>query len=147
MNGNLGGLTGADAICQGLADGVGLGGTFQAWLGDSSDSPSTRSSQAGPYLRTDGSIAADDWVDLTDGSLDLPISLDENGIARTGSAWSNIAAVGAVPESGTAHCSDWTSGTAGGGRRGSVTATDATWTEIGSGVLCDVPSRLYCIEQ
>lgn len=150
--GDLGGLAGADAICQGLADAAGLAGSFQAWLADSSDSPSTRASQAGaPYVRTDGTVVADDWTDLTDGDLDAPISLDEDGIGPGDPVlahfvWSNVTALGAGIES-TSHCSDWTSGASGGGRRGVWDATDPTWTELTTGSLCSSQERFYCVEQ
>ncbi|MCB1058064.1 MAG: hypothetical protein KDD11_21405, partial [Acidobacteria bacterium] len=41
-DGNFGGLAGADAFCQSLADAVSLGGTFKAWLSDSTTSPADR---------------------------------------------------------------------------------------------------------
>ena len=98
QNGNLGGLSGADATCNSLASAAGLGGTFQAWLADSTQSPSTRQSQTGePYVRTDGTAIADNWTDLIDGDIDVAISRDENGLEFNGQdkVWTNVAAVGA----------------------------------------------------
>ncbi len=110
-NGNLGGLPGADAICNSLATAAGLVGTFQAWLADGVDSPNTRESRLGsPYVRTTGAIVAGDWADLTDGTLDLAVLLDENGgtpCCGVNFVWTNVAAVGAGAETST-HCSGWT---------------------------------------
>lgn len=79
-NGNLGGLTGADQKCQTLADSAGIHGTFKAWLGDSTKSPSNRFTQATvPYVKLDGSLIANHWTDLTDGDIANPINIDENG--------------------------------------------------------------------
>lgn len=150
QDGNLGGLTGADAICQGLATSAGLEGAFHAWLADSTDSPSTRESRLGaPYVRTDDVTIADDWADLTDGAIAAAISRDQNGLAITGgtAVWSDVAAVGAGLET-TKHCGEWTVGTdAEIGRRGDSTATDTTWTELGTGQGCATLLRLYCVEQ
>jgi hypothetical protein len=150
QNGNRGGLAGADAICNGLASTAGLAGTFQAWLADSSDSPSTRESQVGaPYIRTDGATVADDWTDLTDGTIDVAINRNENDTALTGETfvWTNVAAVGAGADA-TAHCNDWTStSTVIGGRRGVATSATSSWTQVGSGGFCNTGQRLYCVEQ
>ena len=65
--GDLGGLTGADAICNNLAEAAGFPGTYMAWLSDSSASPSTLFTQATvPYRRVDGTQVADDWTELTE---------------------------------------------------------------------------------
>ena len=48
-NGNMGGLAGADARCQGLADAVGLPGTYRAWLSSATESPSTRTPPSMPF--------------------------------------------------------------------------------------------------
>ena len=147
-NGDLGGLAGADATCQTLASNAGLPGTFQAWLADSTQSPSTRESQVGtPYWRVDETVIANDWADLTDGSIASSISLDENGVSVVGSAaWSNVAAIGAGPVGGS-HCVDWTIGlNTNPGRVGSPTSTVGTWSD-GAGTLCHAPQHLYCVEQ
>lgn len=63
-NGNLGGLTGADAKCQAQAAAAKLPGTYKAWLSDSNGSPSTRMTKvAAPYVRTDGVMIAGSWSD------------------------------------------------------------------------------------
>jgi hypothetical protein len=149
--GDLGGLSGADATCNSLASAAGLEGTFQAWLSDSTQSPSTRESQAGaPYVQSDHvSKIADDWADLTDGDIDGAVGRDETGVGAGGTqfVWTDVLAVGAGQETSN-HCVDWTSEAAGiGGRRGSNNASDATWTQLGTGGFCNTLARLYCVEQ
>ena len=71
-NGDFGGLTGADAFCQSLALTAGLSGTYKAWLSDTTGSPATRFAQASvPYRLVDGTTIANDWNDLTDGTIQV----------------------------------------------------------------------------
>ena len=83
---NFGGLAGADAFCQGLADAAALPGTYMAWLSDDSGSPSSRFAQSSEaYVLVDGTVVAHDWADLTDGDLQHPINVSElNGAAPAG---------------------------------------------------------------
>jgi hypothetical protein len=100
-------------------------------------------------LSDGATIVADDWADLTDGDIQTAISLDGQGVLVTGESlvWTNVEAVGAGIES-TNHCSDWTSDSSGlGGRRGDRTSTSSSWTQVGTGSLCNVDLRLYCIQQ
>ena len=79
-DGNLGGLAGADSKCQARADAAGLGGSWNAWLSDDAESASSRITRSsGPYTRVDGVLVANNWDDLTDGSLQNPLSIDEFG--------------------------------------------------------------------
>ncbi len=83
FKGNLGGLTGADAICQAEADdpaSIVPAGTYLAWLSDGTDSPDTRFTKtAHPYLLPDGTKIAEDFTDLTDGSILHAIDIDPTG--------------------------------------------------------------------
>ncbi len=79
QDGDLGGLSGADATCQSLATSAGLPGTYRAWLSDDAQSPSTRFSRSsGPYQLLNGVTIANSWTDLTDGTLAASIALDEH---------------------------------------------------------------------
>ena len=82
FNGNLGGVAGADAKCQGAAQAAGLSGTYLAWIadGDPTSAPSFRFTRnPGIYRRTDGAVVALDYTDLTDGSILNPIERDAFG--------------------------------------------------------------------
>jgi len=136
-NGNLGGVAGADFRCSGLASAIGLTGTYLAWIADASTSPAARFVRAGPaWTRPDGTKIADDWADLTDGTLDAPIS------AGTGDVWTGVGTDGnPVGQS----CSNWTS-SGGMGRRGLSNAFNSFWTTVDD-VNCGLSRALYCFEQ
>ena len=70
-----------------LAAAVGIEGTFKAWISDGlGNSPNTTSEQATiPYALLDGTIIANNYADLTDGTLQHWIDMDENGTPVTGS--------------------------------------------------------------
>ncbi|MCA9638983.1 MAG: DUF4215 domain-containing protein, partial [Myxococcales bacterium] len=71
--GNLGGLAGADAKCQARAQAAGLPGTFLAWLSDNTNNPNTRFTKSmGPYVLVNGTKIANNYTDLTDGTLLAP---------------------------------------------------------------------------
>ncbi len=144
----LGGLSGADDECQALADAEDLGGIWLAWLsdGEAQGSPSERFVQSPlPYVRIDGLEVAADWADLTDGSLDEAIDVDETGTDID--ALGNVTVWTGTNPDGTQYagnCSNWS--TDGGGFWGTATATDATWTAT-SGQGCTSEAHLYCFEQ
>ncbi|MBI2600339.1 DUF1554 domain-containing protein [Candidatus Daviesbacteria bacterium] len=110
--GNLGGLSGADAKCQDRATAANLGGTWKAWLSDNQTSAGNRLSHATvSYKQLNGSIIANNWNDLVDGSLQsLPV-VTELGTNYYSAVWTGTNYNGTVPQ-GTgqaAHCQAWTS--------------------------------------
>lgn len=158
-NGNLGGLSGADAKCQALADAAGLPGTYMAWLSDDTGSPSTRFARStGPYQLVDGSKIADSWDDLTGNTncntqggacIDHAITLTEAGEAGPGLVWSHTDIYGA-PFGCTIcdDCGDWTStegvsevGDPGGGE------LNDRWAVGFAGWACTESNGLYCFQQ
>ncbi|MCA9691087.1 MAG: hypothetical protein KC636_15890, partial [Myxococcales bacterium] len=154
-NGNLGGLMGADDKCQTLADAAGLGGVWLAWISTAGGSPNTRFTKSmQPYVRIDGVQIADDWMDLTDGSLDAPLNVTElGGPAPVGNT---SCAGGGHPTVWTATladanpwataCNDFTS-TAGSGLWGEADLTNTFWSGWCSGGNCSWVSAIYCFEQ
>jgi hypothetical protein len=148
FDGNLGGLVGGDLECQMLADAEGLGGTWMAWLSEtSSTSPSTRFTQsAEPYVLVGGEQIAADWAALVDGSIDVPINRDETGAevsAATPDVWTCTLTSGAA--TGAPCCDNWTS-VAKISPVGLHAAVDNKWTIIGA-QECSVRAHLYCFEQ
>ena len=112
--GNLGGLAGAHAICQQLAAGAGLTGTYRAWLSDALSGPaSTMVHSSVPYVLVGGERIADNWADLTDGSIEHAIDRDEHGrqldpepfVCEGGEVWTNTTAAGSP--SGLNDCLGW----------------------------------------
>ena len=118
-----------------------LPGTFFAWLSDSASSPSTRFNQlGGPFIRTDGQTVANDWADLIDGTLALPINASGNNFA-----WSNTLSDGTAA-AGSA-CSDWTSNSSGVSARGGQSGqTSAIWSDSLT-ANCNASLRVYCVQQ
>jgi hypothetical protein len=155
-NGNLGGLAGADAICQSLAQAACVPGTFMAWLGTSTTGPINRFNLQGiPYRRPDGIAIANSWVDLTDGSIAELINQTEtggvppddttscgNGPEKT--VWSGVWEDGNTTGGS---CANWQDGTAGAsGQWGWIQSFDF-WTSWCSGGFCDWTAPFYCFQQ
>ncbi|HLT34945.1 MAG TPA: DUF4215 domain-containing protein, partial [Enhygromyxa sp.] len=149
---DLGGVAGAGAICQALADAVNLGGVWDAWISDDNSSPSTRFTQSPTgYARLDDVEIAQNWDDLVDGTIDAPIRINELGID-----WGNTQIWTATTTAGTPaafNCNGWTTNS------NQVIATlglagytDLSWTDTNLGPpevvdYCFGENRLYCFEQ
>jgi len=156
-NGNLGGLTGADAKCQTLAGAVTLGGTWKAWLSTDLTSAGSRiSHHNGRYELVSGILIANNWIDLTDGTLVNAINANESGgivsndgnpCGTTQQAWTNTKSSGDSYYTNFPSfriCNNWTGGTK--GTIGKINSLDSNWT--GSCELsCSSLARLYCFEQ
>ncbi|MEM7152839.1 MAG: hypothetical protein AAF799_08350 [Myxococcota bacterium] len=145
----FGGASDAAALCQNHADSAGLGGTWVAWISDSSEGSAADNFTQSPYDYTlvDGTVIAHGWDELTDGGLDNLIGLDEDGVSRTGFAWTGTNTDGST--SGYT-CSDWTA-TSSVGKVGSANsdnngASPQWWTTRGN-LSCGSTARLYCFEQ
>jgi len=145
QNANLGGIAGADELCAGQASDANLGGEFKAWLSTRTSSVSDRlTHSSGAYVLVNGTVVANDWDDLVDGSILAPINLDANGEPRTGDVWTGTLATGAsFPDD---DCAAFTSDSADIALCGASASTTATWTENIT-PACSVQLRLYCIEQ
>lgn len=144
-------LANADALCQELAADALLSGSFKAWLSDSSTAATSRLSRAiVPYVLPDGTVVANDWTDLTDGSLAHAIDQDESE-ADLEPAFDNMSVWTATEADGSAiagsNCANWTSAEdTEDGATGDAGATGAAWSASGT-ATCDELARLYCVEQ
>jgi cysteine-rich repeat protein len=161
-NGNLGGVAGADAYCQGLAEAAKLPGTYRAWLtgADAGSAPAQRFGSAGfagwyvlPTKPPTG--VARGWADLTGANEDVPanylqsaIIADEKGvIVDDANVWTNTKTDG-VQQASDKHCSDWStsdgdlSGLVGRGKAGVL---GASWTNNKEDD-CAGGARLYCFQ-
>lgn len=161
--GNLGGVAGADAICQNLADVAGLTGTYKAWISDSTSQPLTSFTHFQvPYILVDGTIVADNWEDLMTSTAASPYL--QNAIVRNewgGLVVDNLMAWTATGTDGKLfiwdnvldNCWNWTWETGLGpdspfvlGWHGQADKMISAWTAaLADG--CNYLRRLYCFEQ
>ncbi len=142
--GALGGLAGADAICQARATAGGLAGTYRAWLSTSTVNASTRFGAASGWVRVDNKPFVNSISDLTAGRVFYPLSINERGASELGSTvWTGTAANGTL--AGTA-CTDWTDGTSTtiSGVIGFPEYGTSGWTQNG-GSTCNNTQHLYCL--
>ena len=156
FQGNFGGISGADDICQNRADDAGLVGTYLSWLSSSaSNSPSQRFNQRPiPYQLTNRIRIADNFNSLTSQDLINPINVDENGntINSTfnSAVWTNTLRRGDILTGlDDTDCDNWAlepqnNAT---GSVGSYDETDFNWSYSGSLNPCTNEARLYCFEQ
>jgi hypothetical protein len=146
-NGNLGGLTGANQLCNTLAANAKLSGTFKAWLSTSAGSPSTTFTEPLiPYTPVDGTLIAKNWTDLISGTLRSFIDEDENGVVGAGAPWTNTNANGTLANSNNG-CSDFTSASqTERGVIGNSAEIQSQWTNYGV-KPCNITSQLYCFQQ
>lgn len=153
VDGNMGGVAGADTICQNLANAVPAleGTTFRAWLSTDAVSAKNRVALApsGGYYRMDGTKVADD---LSTGTLLAPINTTETATFANGMefVWTGTDASGNMynPDWGN-HCANFTSSLFGTGPTtpiGKLTASDSGWTQETVGA-CPASFRLYCFQQ
>ena len=150
FDGNLGGLAGADQRCQLLADNAGLTGTFRAFIAGTATDPGDRIIHStSPYRLLGGTLVANDFADLTDGTLASAIKLDEHGNDLTNSAqvrvWTATTPFFAYAGQNCNGVSDWST-TIGRTNVGLLTATDSNWI-ANSDQSCATPMHLYCVQQ
>lgn len=105
----LGGVVGADTLCQNAARAAGLPDSdkFIAMLTDPGYPFARRYQAYGKIVNTARQVLANDVTELKSGSLRNAI-LDQNGSAAPGFAWSNTCASGGnFVACGSCHCGYW----------------------------------------
>jgi hypothetical protein len=146
----VGGASLSDQKCQKLADGRGLGATWKAWISDNTGSAAARLTHANvPYRLLDGTLIANNWIDLTDGALAHSIDVDETVTRLTGpaEAWTGTDTTGAAIKFDT--CANWSNATASlpYGYVGVSDRADYGWTQVFEQFCNHSDPRLYCFEQ
>ena len=149
FDGNLGGLSGADEICQNLARKSDLEHittrTFQAVLSDSTGSAEDRLLLSKPIINSREKIVATNPYVFWNGSIDKEISSTEAGFAFSDDdaplAWTGG---GRNLMGGASHCSDWS--TPDPSVKGTVgdTTSLSSW-QIETSSSCSIPYRIICI--
>jgi hypothetical protein len=135
----LGGVAGADSICQQRADAAGLDGSFVAWISDSQSSAFSRLGAARGWVRVDGLPFMDEIrAPLTY----YPPSLTEQGAPVTDTP----IGLGRYGEPTDNECNDWRGGD-GFILTGDPTAGFGGWIGSVGGTGCTVNFRLYCLQR
>lgn len=146
ISGALGGLAGADTICQERAAAAGWGGVWRAIMSDGSTDARDRIAVTRPVRNAAGLVVATGATDLWDGEIENPIDRDEHGVPVS----SEMLVWDASHDDGTkypsSHCGNWTS------------SRHEDWGELGrlssqlkwiddTASSCDATHRVYCISQ
>lgn len=145
------GVAGADQICQDAAEAVGMLGQWQAWISMFQDPAAGRFIHANePYYLLDETVVADNWTDLTDGTIAHAIDLDEHMVVASAprDVWTATFPDGTTAQNGD--CNGWTDATEGFTVTGTSFDgfTEGTWTFGGGKAFCTaLDTHLYCFEK
>lgn len=139
----LGGLLGADAICEQRAAAAGLPpNTYVAWLSTSTVDAKSRLAGARGWVRTDGLPFADTLDGLLTGGMRYPLRVDENRNDRSNTPTpTGTNRNGVFHAGGTTQCADFTG--PGTSTYGWPDGGTAVWTEQ-QFFDCSTPGPLYC---
>ena len=160
--GALGGLSGADAICNSVASAStkGLSSAWKAILSDDAVAAASRIPWNWGILKnTNGNIVVDGGIsDLFDGALDAPVGYDHNGNASGAFTWTATLSTGemdpgsfsAAMGSANHGCNNWTSNYTYDGNYtysmgGYANQQSSGWISA-TGGTCAGGYSLYCIE-
>jgi hypothetical protein len=147
----IGAIEGADTKCNHAALSADLGGTWVAWLSDSSVDAIDRIPDVGPWYLVNGYTVVFHSKAHLEGNPVAHLAMDESGttVGQGGQGryvWTGTA-LGGVK--GT-HCSDWTDNSvANSATIGDLQSTEQAWTESIEPLQnsCNLFHRLYCFEQ
>lgn len=143
LTGSMGGLAGADAICQNEATGAALSGTFRAVLSSATTDAATRLAGASGWVRPDGKPVANTLSDLLSGRLHYPIRLTASGVDAGHALVRTATVTGTGGYSAVGDCTGFTS-TTGNAAAGFADAQGNLMYQA-SGGQCTVPARLFCV--
>jgi hypothetical protein len=145
-NGCLGGLSGADKVCQQAADAAGLGGVWKAFLTVSRQDAASRFQSKGPWLEVGSQALLFPNRKSLHAEPDTRITRNQFGEEVTPATyWTGSQGAGGKGF-GVATCNDWT--TSEGwvqGRQGVTGARDRAWVK-GAKNSCAATAALLCLE-
>lgn len=151
-NGNLGGLSGADNICQNLANAsVNIPvGTYKAWL--SSTTINARDRLYLPiatYVDSLGTFLTDGTGSLINSDIISKPKYDENQVEVFDTVFTNTSSSGGkINTSITSTCYDWMQSGPYVTRGGYTDTTGVFWSYSPGNLECDLyEHRIYCLQQ
>lgn len=141
--GALGGLAGADAICQSRATAAGLTGTYRAWLSTMGTTAISRLGNASGWVRRDGLPVFNTKADVAAGRVQYLPVLTEQGTELTNPFILTGTGVDGT-FSGVGHgCTSWTIADSSPASAGRARISDAQFSSYTT-VNCLTPLPLYC---
>ena len=91
-------------------------------------------------------IVAESWADLSDGTLDAPININEfGGHVGIQTVWTSTNTNGSYSSGGD--CSTWSVGVGNAGGTGRTDRVNSEWTDVFQLQTCNQTYRLYCFEK
>jgi hypothetical protein len=149
VSGALGGLDGADALCNGWAVAAGIGGSYRAILSVVGADAKERLDDARGWIRPDGRPVADEWTEpFGPGGLLAPLRIDPGGNdlgnVRVWSASGNDGVYNTF--GGGTDCGGWDSADPGVEAWYGFADTTAEWLDRGGRESCDSALHLYCFQ-
>jgi hypothetical protein len=145
----LGGLAGADAICQGEADDAELAGTYVALLSTGAvDAVSRIANSTYAIRRADGVLLAADRAAFFSGPLATSPAFDASGAAVNASGFGRNVMTGSDGDGtreATRTCGDWTTTDAVAPRVSDLVSYDDAGWFSGGVSACSVAQRIYCV--
>lgn len=145
----FGSLSATDSNCQTLASSKGYGGTWTAMITNTS-TPSLQKRipwNWGKLKLLNGTIVANSWSDLWDGTIQNPINVNENGLITLGNVWTGVVdtAGKSATSASTQSCENWTDGTGSrSGTYGGSSLITGGWILAGT-QACNTSYYNYCI--
>jgi hypothetical protein len=140
----IGGLSGADALCQSAASTAGYAGTFKAVMCDATTNASTRLSLSYPIVNAYGgsTVAA---TNLWSGTIANEIYTPSGGLSSGyyTNIWTGCTYAGNTSAGNT--CSSWSS-SSGNGETG-LDNTTTQWLQVGTIGCSSWQLSIYCIQQ
>lgn len=147
-NGNLGGLAGADTICQNEATTLGYSGTWKALMSDGTTNAKDRLTIAYPVVRASSTSTVVDAVNIWDGSITNSVNTSTNKV------WTGTDSSG---NKYGGNCSSWSTALSSsngcygyGNLSTSKWVVDVLWggcNDGSGGYLCNNVKKIYCVDQ
>jgi hypothetical protein len=151
VSGDLGGLAGADVLCNGWAEDAGIGGDYRALLSTDGVDARDRVTGARGWINVDRRPVADgidEPFNRFSGGPLLPVRLDPDGndLLNVG-VWSGSNDLGLYdPLGGSTACENWESEVAMSTARFGYSDVTAGWLDRSGTLSCDLQFHLYCFQ-